>query len=493
MKPINVYILTRIRKNYLYTPYTRILAQRTDKSSVKQYEFESLCALVDKFSDRGIGIDDWEGFYYGYSIKRIGKEFDLLKICREKEVLNIELKSQKVHPDKMKKQLLRNKYYLQHLAPVIRQFTYVYETDEIYTLDQDELVLCDEQELIRQIKAFKKFETGDIHQLFRPSDFLISPLNTPNKFLHNEYFLTQQQEDIKKSILSDISRGCKLFGITGSAGTGKTLLIYDIARECSVYDSCLMIHNGILSEEHVYLDHLLSNIDIISAKEMKASVLRRYRYIIVDETQRMFPDQLEMILSLSRTNKTICIFSYDYFQTLSWEEEVHNTPAQLNEIEDFTEFRLTGRIRSDTEMISFMNILFQLDHRSEKRMDFPNIDVLWASNDFEAGQIIQYYQLKKDYVFLDYMKATHRKQYTKQGENKIDIHNVIGQEFDHVIITMDKNFRYSDEDVLQDGQHPNYIYYKLVYQAVSRVRERLCIVVVDNERLFEKILSIKNS
>lgn len=58
---------------------------------------------------------------------------------------------------------------------------------------------------------------------------------------------------------------------------------------------------------------------------------------------------------------------------------------------------------------------------------------------------------------------------------------------------MDRNFRYTAEGRLQGKKHPNpdYIFYKLWYQGVSRAREKLCILIIDNEELFEKILSVK--
>lgn len=42
-------------------------------------------------------------------------------------------------------------------------------------------------------------------------------------------------------------------------------------------------------------------------------------------------------------------------------------------------------------------------------------------------------------------------------------------------------------------EHPysNYLFYKLFFQGVSRAREKLCIVVVDNPELFRKVLYIK--
>ena len=72
--------------------------------------------------------------------------------------------------------------------------------------------------------------------MFRASDFLVSPLNTPEKFINGEYFLTPAQEQIKHKILKDIGAKCDhgFFSLTGRPGTGKTLIqraILDIYRK----------------------------------------------------------------------------------------------------------------------------------------------------------------------------------------------------------------------------------------------------------------------
>ena len=57
----------------------------------------------------------------------------------QKCILNIELKSKSTE-DKIKKQLIRNKYYLSFIGRKIYAFTYVSESQELYFLQDDEKI-----------------------------------------------------------------------------------------------------------------------------------------------------------------------------------------------------------------------------------------------------------------------------------------------------------------------------------------------------------------
>lgn len=65
--------------------------------------------------------------------------------------------------------------------------------------------------------------------------------------------------------------------------------------------------------------------------------------------------------------------------------------------------------------------------------------------------------------------------------------------FDKVLMLIDSNFYYNERNVLEALPHPyhNYLYGKLLFQGITRTRERLCIVVIKDMKLFKKILSIK--
>ena len=179
------------------------------------------------------------------------------------------MKSDTVAEAKIHKQLVRNKYYLGHFERTIYLFTYV-KGGRVYTLDeQNHLAKTTVLELKNIVKQTQKTsEIEDIDQFFKPSRFLISPLNTPERFLKGDYFLTDQQEEYKNAIIDGIEKKKVLFGLTGRPGTGKTLLLYDIARELSKKYRCLIVHCAPLSQGHEYLSKHLENCCITTPKDL---------------------------------------------------------------------------------------------------------------------------------------------------------------------------------------------------------------------------------
>ena len=494
MKAANLYILTRNKQKNLLTQYENVLSGREEVHKVKEHEFHSLTSFVDVLFENKVTIADLDGFYFSYSIKYIGKEFDLLKICKNKKVLNIELKSESISLEKIEKQLLQNRYYLSLISSQIYSFTFVEETKKIYRLDEKGFYRCSVWELIRILKEFENYESGDIEELFCAKDFLISPINTPEKFVDHRYFLTQQQAEIKKNILEKIEdkNKQKMWGITGGAGTGKTLLLYDIARECSRYGKCCVIHSGMMLEGHQILNDMMDNVDIMSVKAIDYDKLKKYSFLFVDEAQRLTLKGFHTIVNLSENLLITCIFFYDYFQVFTKAERKRNIPEKLKQIPGFQQRRLSGKIRSNKEIVSFIETLLDIT-RVAKNYKYNNIDLFYTETAGEAKNIIQYYREAKNYVYIEYANLKYYPNATDSFYGDLNAHHVIGQEFDNVVITLDRNFRYGENGKLQGRVHPNpnYLFNKLFYQAVSRAREKLCIIVIGNAQLFEKINAIK--
>ena len=150
--------------------------------------------------------------------------------------------------------------------------------------------------------------------------------------------------------------------------------------------------------------------------------------------------------------------------------------------------RVSGRIRSNREMNTFIQTLLDLKNRQQgERFTYENVDVLYAANTLEAERIIRFYQKERGYTFIEYDEPL------VDCPGDINVLEAAGMEFDNVIITLTSHFRYNEDGVLQGNAHPNpdYSYYRLLFQSVSRTRERLCIVVIGDETLFAKVLSIQ--
>lgn len=490
-------MLTRDIKDDLKPLYEKSLSQRDEEIKICNEELEQIKTIIANFVFLGADKECLENWFYSFRIPQISKEFDLLKIGRNKTIVNLELKSQEVPLEKIEKQLMQNQYYLSHLSKLIYSFTYMRCTDgkgKLFVFD-GELKECSFDELISRINEIADPLSKNIEKLFRPKDYLISPLNTPEKFINGKYYLNGQQREIKKKILNGIGGSQKLWGIKGSAGTGKTLLLYDIVKTLSENLKICAVHCGILSEGHQYLKRHLKNVTIIDAKSLSSENLQEYEIVCVDETQRLYKNGLNTILT-AYANREIngCIFSYDYAQTLSKKEIRRNNPKRLNEIEGYQEQKLSERIRTNKELFSFVRNMMRLYDKPHNTIEYKNVDILFSNSVEEADKLSIIYR-RRGYTFITFTPSQYVYNTIDHYSEFINSHQVIGQEFNKVLMVLDNNFRYNEKGELEGRDHPNpdYLFPKLFYQNLSRAREKLCIIVLQNEAFFEKLLCLKEN
>ena len=284
---------------------------------IKNAEIVDLSVLASAM--RGLEscrIAHLDNFYIGYKIPQIGKEFDLLRFGKE-SIVNIELKSECAE-EKILAQLIRNRYYLGFIGRKVFAFTFVSKTKTLYYLtDLGQLKIVDLGQLFALIAAQTVDDLSNPDALFDPSAYLVSPFNSTERFLAGEYFLTHQQEEAKAHILKLLqkSKPAEFVSITGSAGTGKTLLTYDVVKVFIQQGvKLLIIHCGNLNEGHFALNS--KGWSILPAKVLKSLDLTKYELIVVDEAQRIYDFQLKNILEKASQLNIHCNFSYDKIKYL---------------------------------------------------------------------------------------------------------------------------------------------------------------------------------
>lgn len=473
----------------LSEPYIRYLCGIKGEQQYRHQEVLDISTLVGKLS---VSNDKLSGFVYGYVVPQLNKEFDLIKIT-ERTCLNIELKGDDVERERIQRQLIQNRHYLKLLnKPNFLLYTYISSTGELIKLDDsNNLVECAVDELSRVINLMEdEAEQIDLDSVFTPNNILVSPLNATERFLRGDYLLTEHQENIKKDILLYVCgiTTDRFVGLTGGPGTGKTLLIYDIACELAKKQKILMVHSGILCEGHYKLDQKLNNIKIISAKELRLREIRDVDIVIVDEAHRLYTESLEKVERWVKRAKTTCLFSYDAGQMLSAAERSRNTAQRIDRLCLSHIFKLTNKIRTNKELALFITCLRDL---SKYRDDysFPNVRIFYEPQKNNAMRKVE--ELKqRGYTFISYTpsKVNHEIDYQSDRYNT---HTVIGQEFDGVCMLIGNYFYYTSAGKLAAKTHPNpdYLFDQLLYQGLTRVRSRIALVVM-SESILEGIMKL---
>lgn len=465
------------------------------KISSRDAEFQDLECFTTLLQKYANSIDSFDKFFFGYTIPQISKEFDLLRFG-ENYTVNIELKNSSTI-EKIKKQLIRNKYYLSFLNVNILNFTFVVNEQKLYRLDNsDDLIEEKFEELSKILRNQKVKEIITIDNLFNPSNYLVSPFNSTDEFIGGKYFLTSQQEDVKNSTLDKISRNQGAFiSISGKAGTGKTLLTYDIVKEYLLTKTdVLIIHCGNLNEGHYKLrdEHKW---DIIPIKALGNKNLSNYSLVIIDETQRIYPDQLDYIINEMKIHKKNCIFSHDMEQWLKKGEITNNIEEQINNTAKPLSFQLTNKIRTNKEIASFISCILDKSHKSNVPNKL-NIELNYFKTYSEATNYIKSLKEKK-WKIINYTPSTkHIFPYEKfEIPNEDNAHGVIGQEFDKVVAIVDSHFYYDTDNKLSTKNYNNKPFYhptKMLFQIMTRTRRKLSFIIIDNEEIMDRCLEILN-
>lgn len=453
MKSISIYAITRNQNIECLQKLERQLSGRTYFLKMREWELESMKALVRELE---VHMQDVHAlrFFYSFQVPRLGKEFDLLQIKND-QIVNIELKSGKVSDEAVRKQLLQNRYYLSVQGKMIQSYTYISSQERLVRLNNhDHIVEADWDQLCLALQRQSKDYEGDIEDLFQAEMYLFSPVTEPERFLNKEYFLTSQQKDIERRILDKIRKvKYGYFWFSGLPGTGKTLLLYDIAMKLSVHQKVCMIHCGETGKEWKILHDRLLRIAFLSDSQLEECPdLKEYSAILVDEAHLLSVKELHRILELSEKHPVI--FSGDDEDMISDEEMDRTMLREIEHLPDIQSFHLTNRIRTNAELSSFIQNMM---HLPEKRMVryYPHIQVVYANDEEEAGILLKGYQ-------------------------------------NQLVFIIDERYYYDEKGYLREQRqkHQKPTAVRTLFHRLNEAREEFAIIVKRNEAVYEVLLEL---
>lgn len=464
MKSVSIYALTRKQNLSNLSRLECHLSERDRPLKVRAWEINSMRALVDRLEKYMPEVYRLR-LFYSFQIPRLGKEFDLLQV-KKNQIVNIELKSGAVSEDAIRRQLIQNRYYLSILGRPVRSYTYISSQNRLVRLtNHDHIVEAEWEQLCAELQEKSADFSGDLEDLFQAEWYLISPLTQPERFLKKEYFLTAQQKDIERQILKSIriKRG-GYYHFSGLPGTGKTLLLYDIAMKLSGRQMVCIIHCGASGHEWKRLHERLRRIVWVSDSQITAEMrLDKYETVLVDEAHLLDKETLENIVKAA--GKRPVIFTSDCEDQLSPEEVDQSVKLGIAKLPEIQTFRLTNRIRTNEEISSFVqNMMHIPDYKSGRR--FPHVTVFYANDDQEAANLIQ--DAKK-----------HGYQHLLESE-------VAEKAYDSVTIILDGNYFYDSKKYLRSKKRT----VRNLFHQLNSAKEKLMLIVKDNEPFYAMLLGL---
>lgn len=481
MKSVSVYAITRQQNMEQLQKLERQLSGREHFLRLREWELDSMRALVKQLELHMQKVSALR-FFYSFQIPRLGKEFDLIQI-KDEHIVNIELKSGAVSDEMIKKQLIQNRYYLSVLTRPIYSYTYISSENRLVRLtNHDHIVEADWESLCDILGRDSRDYQGDIEELFKAEYYLISPLTDPVKFLNKEYFLTSQQRDIRRQILRKIrAEHSGYFLFTGLPGTGKTLLLYDIAMELSDRRKVCMIHCSEAGKKWEILHERLHRIDFLSDSRLLddgKDIFAEYSAVLVDEAHLLSVEKLRFILRCAGDRPVI--FSSDSEDMISPYELDRGNLHVIEGLQGIQIFRLTNRIRTNAELSSFIQNIMHIP-AGRRLKEYPHIEVVYANDDGEAANLLE------DYRARGYW-------YKADGGNSYGSRNAEPSGgVDSLVVVMDDHYYYDEEGYLRSLEakdRANVFNVRSLFHYLNQAKEILAIVVKGNPEVYAGLMNV---
>ena len=148
--------------------------------------------------------------------------------------------------------------------------------------------------------------------------------------------------------------------------------------------------------------------------------------------------------------------------------------------------------KDEHNLASFINKMFDLTSGFDG--ECANVSLIYFKN-FKSAY--KYLETNIEYSFVRYTPSRY---YPNPQINPLSglkscvgaAHEVIGQEFDNVSVMIGETFYYSDKGILCSNVFEGnpYNFLGMLYQAVTRARKKIKIVVINNPHVFKELAAI---
>ncbi|EGK8085152.1 hypothetical protein IO401_001410, partial [Campylobacter lari] len=192
----------------------------------------------------------------------------------------------------------------------------------------------------------------------------------------------------------------------------------------------------------------------------------------------------------------IIIFSHDENQKLNSFNDAKKTVDKIKNISN-VKYKLSKKIRHNEEIASFIYQIFDLNKINKyknKNYNYNNITIHYEENINSANKYIQYLKNTKNYNHI-YLTNSVRRRETLDDivfNSDMSAHKSIGQEYNNILVVIDKYFYYNDNRLdYKISTYYNPI--ETLFQAMSRVRKKLFILIINNKEIYTNCMKIINN
>ena len=267
------------------------------------------------------------------------------------------------------------------------------------------------------------------------------------------------------------------------------MLTYHIAKQVIGKGAkVLILHCGPLNEDH---DILRKQYGWEIHMPKYTPDITNFDIVIIDETQRLYPYQLQQFVKIIQQKELKCIFAFDANQYLRDAERGNDIKHKIEEDLLCKPYNLTDKIRTNKEIAYFIKQLFNLNKKIPG-VSYSNIEFSYCKNAVSAKCVLDKLS-NEGWKTPNYTPGLHSTfHYEKYSSpDKDSAHSVVGQEFDKVAVILDDYFRYDENGNLY-ADNAYYSQRQMLYQIITRTRKQLYIVIVNNPNMLNRIIDILN-